>query len=78
MPLDSSNLISIVENDKKKRGVRISKNLFDGLSTVFCHSLHVQVFTKKCNLTFNLIVNKRIQFTKQKCIYTKRNEKQNI
>ena len=28
----------------KKRGVRISKNLFDSLSTVFCHSLHVQVF----------------------------------
>ena len=32
---------------KKKRGVRISKNLFDGLSTVFCHSLHVQVSPKK-------------------------------
>ena len=29
---------------KKERGVRISKNLFNSLSTVFCHSLHVQVF----------------------------------
>ena len=36
-----------VENDKEKRGVRISKNLFDGLSTVFCHSLHVQVLSRK-------------------------------
>ena len=34
-------------------------------------------FQEKCNPTFNLIVNKRIQFTKQKCIYNKRNEKQN-
>ena len=29
---------------KKKRGLRILKNLFNSLSTVFCHSLHVQVF----------------------------------
>ena len=33
----------IVENDKKKRGLGILKNVFNSLSTVFCHSLHVQV-----------------------------------
>ena len=73
-------MFSSVENDKKKRGLRILKNLFNSLSTVFCLSLHVQVFPifpRKCNPTFNLIVNKRIHFTKQKCIYNKRNEKQN-
>ena len=36
-----------VENDKEKRGVRISKKLFDGLSTVFCQSLHVQVLSRE-------------------------------